>query len=75
MLGAVLAHGPERDVLPLRTIVSNIAVKQVIVPAIGARSTPVRSPVTWALHAQLLRLCPHVQYTHAVDLSFATHSS
>ncbi len=36
VLGAVLAHGPERDVLPLRTIVSNIAVKQIVVPAIGA---------------------------------------
>ncbi len=36
VLGAVLSHGPERDVLPARTIVSCIAVKQVLVPAVGA---------------------------------------
>ena len=38
VLGAVLAHGPERDCLPVRTILSNVAVKQIIVPAAGACS-------------------------------------
>ena len=36
VLGAVLSHGPERDVLPARTIVSCVAVKQILVPAAGA---------------------------------------
>ena len=39
MLGAILSHGPEPAVLPVRTIVSCVAVKQVLVPAAGTPLT------------------------------------
>ena len=40
VLGALLAYGPQRGVLPTRTILASIAVKQILVPAIGEPHIP-----------------------------------
>lgn len=50
VLGALLAYGPQRGVLPTRTILASIAVKQILVPAIGATCTSCRISGRLGIH-------------------------